>query len=110
MRKHRSDSSAVRRGGFFQAARSGFANTEYVVVTEKLHGSSARFLFLDGVFYIGSHFQCTGRGSAAKDICERPGRDRNRHGHAPGEEVLPCVGAPWDRAPPRLLAPAPQRR
>jgi hypothetical protein len=40
-----------------KAARSGFANTEYVVVTEKLHGSNGRFLFLDGVFYIGSHFQ-----------------------------------------------------
>jgi hypothetical protein len=40
-----------------KAARSGFQNTEYVVITEKLHGSNGRFLFLDGVFYIGSHFQ-----------------------------------------------------
>jgi len=40
-----------------KAARSGFQNTEYVVITEKLHGSNARFLFLDGVFYIGSHSQ-----------------------------------------------------
>jgi hypothetical protein len=40
-----------------KAARSGFANTEYVTITEKLHGSNGRFLFLDGVFYIGSHFQ-----------------------------------------------------
>jgi RNA ligase-like protein/uncharacterized protein len=40
-----------------KAARSGFANTEYVTITEKLHGSNGRYLFLDGVFYIGSHFQ-----------------------------------------------------
>lgn len=40
-----------------KAARSGFANDERVVVTEKLHGSNGRYLFLDGVFYIGSHFQ-----------------------------------------------------
>ena len=40
-----------------KAARSGFQNTERVTVTEKLHGSNGRFLFLDGTFYIGSHFQ-----------------------------------------------------
>ena len=40
-----------------KAARSGFQNTEWVTATEKLHGSSGRFLFLEGTFYIGSHFQ-----------------------------------------------------
>ena len=40
-----------------KAARSGFAPDEQVTVTEKLHGSNGRFLFLEGVFYIGSHFQ-----------------------------------------------------
>ena len=42
-----------------KAARTGFAPGERVrvTVTEKLHGSNARFVFLDGVFYIGSRFQ-----------------------------------------------------
>jgi hypothetical protein len=40
-----------------KAARSGFANTEWVTATEKLHGSNGRFLFLEGTFYIGSHYQ-----------------------------------------------------
>lgn len=40
-----------------KAARSGFQNQEWVTATEKLHGSNGRYLFLDGVFYIGSHFQ-----------------------------------------------------
>ena len=40
-----------------KAARSGFQNTEWVTATEKLHGRNGRFLFLEGTFYIGSHFQ-----------------------------------------------------
>jgi hypothetical protein len=40
-----------------KAARSGFDSDEMVVVTEKLHGSNGRFLYLDGTFYVGSHYQ-----------------------------------------------------
>jgi RNA ligase len=40
-----------------KAARTGFRPEEMVVATEKLHGSSARYVVLDGVQYIGSHFQ-----------------------------------------------------
>jgi ATP-dependent RNA circularization protein (DNA/RNA ligase family) len=40
-----------------KAARSGFQYDEKVVVTEKLHGSNARYVYLDGVMYAGSHFQ-----------------------------------------------------
>lgn len=40
-----------------KAARSGFANGEFVIVTEKLNGSNARYVFLEGVMYVGSHFQ-----------------------------------------------------
>ena len=40
-----------------KAARSGFANSELAIVTEKLNGSNARYVFLEGVMYVGSHFQ-----------------------------------------------------
>jgi RNA ligase len=40
-----------------KAARTGFGADEFVVATEKLHGSSARYVVLDNVQYIGSHFQ-----------------------------------------------------
>ena len=40
-----------------KASRHGFRPDEEVMITEKLNGSNARFLFLDGVQYIGSHFQ-----------------------------------------------------
>lgn len=34
-----------------------FQEGEFVVVTEKIHGSNARFLFLDGTMYVGSRNQ-----------------------------------------------------
>jgi hypothetical protein len=40
-----------------KAARSVFRPDEFVIVTEKLHGSNSRYVFLEGVMYVGSHFQ-----------------------------------------------------
>lgn len=40
-----------------KAARTGFVPNEQVIVTEKLHGSNARYLYLDGTMYVGSHYQ-----------------------------------------------------
>ena len=37
--------------------KNTFEDGELVYVTEKLHGSNARFLFLDGTMYAGSHYQ-----------------------------------------------------
>jgi hypothetical protein len=34
-----------------------------VHVTEKIHGSNARYVFIDGVFYAGSHYQWKRRGN-----------------------------------------------
>jgi hypothetical protein len=36
---------------------NAFEKGEPVFVTEKIHGSNSRFMFLDGVQYAGSHFQ-----------------------------------------------------
>lgn len=37
--------------------KNTFEDGEQVYVTEKIHGSNARFLFLDGTMYAGSHYQ-----------------------------------------------------
>ena len=37
--------------------KNTFEDGELVYVTEKIHGSNARFLFLDGTMYAGSHYQ-----------------------------------------------------
>lgn len=38
-------------------SRRGFDYLEIVTATEKIHGSNARYVFVDGVLYAGSHFQ-----------------------------------------------------
>jgi hypothetical protein len=39
------------------AKRGAFYPGERVIVTEKIHGSNARYAFIDGKFYVGSHAQ-----------------------------------------------------
>lgn len=41
----------------YKNARDKFREGELVLVTEKIHGSNARYVVVDGVFYAGSHHQ-----------------------------------------------------
>lgn len=45
------------------AGAKGFKPGEQVQVTEKIHGSNARFVSVDGVFYVGSHEQWKVKGN-----------------------------------------------
>lgn len=45
------------------AGRRGFQQGEQVQVTEKIHGSNARYVYVDGVQYCGSHQQWKADGS-----------------------------------------------
>lgn len=42
--------------------RQAFIDGEVVVATEKIHGSNARYVFIDNEFYAGSHYQWKAKG------------------------------------------------
>lgn len=42
--------------------RQAFQDGEPVIITEKIHGSNARYVFIDGEFYAGSHYQWKAKG------------------------------------------------
>jgi hypothetical protein len=43
--------------------KNALQDGEIVVITEKIHGSNSRFIHLDGVTYVGSHYQWKAPGS-----------------------------------------------
>lgn len=79
----------------FKNYKGTFGEGELVVVTEKIHGSNARFIFLDGEMYAGSRTQWKARGGNDvwnKALAQNPWIEnwcRNHEGYALYGEVTP---------------------
>lgn len=81
--------------------RHPFTDGERVVVTEKIHGSSARYVYVDGTMYAGSREQWKAENSSnifRNVLSHRPWIEawcRDHEGYLLYGEVVPTQGEKW---------------
>lgn len=82
----------------FKNYKGAFEDGEPVIVTEKIHGSNARFVCVDGIMYAGSHHKWKAPGSNCvwrKALAQNPWIEewcRQHEGFALYGEVTPTQG------------------